>query len=320
MKKFIFILVLISTISAAYSQYPPCMPYRGYTFCTEQLSEFPPYSTDMPYEVLIGYIALDTVGYYGTLNDLHQFFGRQTTYNDTLKTIMKYYYHTVDYNPVLYHRADLFYDTNMVISPGCIARYIFEAVENYSPAPMLDYVLLRSKIIAHIQVTDTIPVIDTTASGCAAFLYNVKCTIIDTIKGNIIPFCDKDEEDTNTTTTLIPALPDSTLQFIYCPFWTRKVGNSTKYLYDDDGLPWIKEGKEYIIFMDIIIICEEGDESYYTVRPVWPESSTFLMFPIIDNKVYNPGDDFGFGDGLSPSIFKSKLRARIDSIRYYNPQ
>lgn len=46
----------------------------------------------MPYEVLISYLALDSLCTNGKYGDWINFLNNQTTFNDTLKTIYNFYY------------------------------------------------------------------------------------------------------------------------------------------------------------------------------------------------------------------------------------
>jgi hypothetical protein len=96
MKNKLYLLVisaLILTISyKAENQTQDCSSktFIGSYFEIPQALSFPEYELNMPYEVLLGYVALDTVCYYGNMNEFADFLTRQE-YNDTLKTLMKHY-------------------------------------------------------------------------------------------------------------------------------------------------------------------------------------------------------------------------------------
>ena len=326
-KKIIILLVLLSPVFAylnVYGQHPPCKPdYPGLTFSLAYLPSFPLYSTSMPFDVLLGYVAMDTVCNYGSAYEMYYFINRQD-YNDTLKTLMKYLYILKDYDPVLFYRSINFVDTNNYIQPYDIYYEFMKKLVKVSPKSMIDELFCTTDIIAQVRIIDTLSIIDTTAKGGAGKLkIEVTCEIVDTIKGKVVPECKnhihlkKEQLQTGQ-----PAQSGTCLQFIYCPAWSRNGRYNDGYtrygLRDSTGAAWIKPNKEYIVFLDFTPVCWTDTDMYFTIRPEGPNSGTFLMYPIDDNGiVYDPLDDFGFGQGLTASEFKTKLRELINSIRYF---
>lgn len=95
-----FIILLIFSTAALTAQ-PPCKPNsKSYFYEMEHLQSYPPFSTGMPYETLIAYVAADSVCRNSHADYLHDFMKRQNG-NDTLRYIMKYFYWMTDYNPFL---------------------------------------------------------------------------------------------------------------------------------------------------------------------------------------------------------------------------
>lgn len=323
MKKLFWFFLLIIPIFSSYSQYPPCnLNYPGLSFQADHLASFPPYSMYMPYDVLVSYIALDTLSKHGFYPDMKDFLDRQS-YNDTIQTIYKLFYKVVDYDPI---KLFLTMKDNSFIATtpqGLIRDLIIETIPRLSPNPNLDKALLKSFIIAKIYINNIIAIEDSNALNLGKNVQICTAEILDTIKGLTIPIC----KDTTTPNKFIkyqnqkqygPAYPGGCLQFNYCLDWNR--GNDAHHtLRDSLGNPWIKLNKEYIVFLNFTIECEDSSGVYYCVRPSWPESFTFLMFPVENGFVYDPKNEFGFGLNLTANEFISKLRSRINEIRYFIP-
>ena len=317
---FFFLCILSSTV---YAQDTSCVGnYPGLVFRTEKISQFPPYSMHMPYEVLIGYIALDTVCYNVWWNELEDFINRQT-YNDTLRYMMKHYYYTLDYDPILFEKTIWYQDSTFKTPPQVFPDLIYNQANKVSDHPFLDYALLRSSYIMHVLVNDTLNITNTNEEDNSAgrFIVIVTTQIVDTIKGKIIPECIPRVGHTfNNGRKEIPRIqiaePGDCFQFHYCPEWQRG-GPLGPSLHDDNGLPWIKTGQEYIVFLDIGERCLDSNYVNYQVRSTGHDSYTFLMYPIIDGKVYDPQNEFGFGTSLTPDEFKNALRQRISEIKNY---
>lgn len=292
---FVFIALLIflniNAKSANYCQYQSL-----------RIQEIPILTTDMNYETLIGYIAFDSLIYHSNDDDLEDILSGPTL-NDTMKTIMKYYYNMMDYNPVLFHQSMSFYDS-LVHVPGCriINTYVQDAIEKNAEQLTLDKSLLRAAYIFHIAVLDTIIKYDTTSMGAGKQIINVSATILDTIKGRYFPKINPN---------------DSNIEFSYSPYWTRTMSDGKKKkLRYDSGDEWIAPGNEYIVFLEIGSLGKDSTHFNYTIRPVGPWSGTFLMYPVINNLIFDPADDFKFGP-CAPGEFKIKLRNRITEIKKY---
>jgi hypothetical protein len=321
MKKvlFTFFLVLF-TVPKLTSQTIPCdtsYPYLAYEF--DYLKQYPPYSLDMPYDVLLAYVALDSISYYSNAYAAKLFLDRQT-FNDTLKTIMKYYYKMVDFDPVRYQESRIYNDPNIhSISIGMsLERYIESTVKEISPFSKIDYPLIRSNYILHVKVKGIIDESDSSRPFPISSFYQIKCQILDTIKGKRIPLMhfpanqggiiNNSKSNNNNNSIQQPFLPDSS--FDYTPGWSGG-------LWNDDGTPLLKIGGEYIVFLDGFVICYNTEKSYFEFRPAWPEYPSFLFFAIKNGNINDPSDSFGFGKNISVIEWKNKLRQRINEILNY---
>jgi len=274
----------------------------------------------MPYDVLIAYVALDTLSRNGNLNDIREFLKRQS-YNDTIKYIYKYYYKVVDYDPIKFFLSMKYYGVLVTTPQTLIENEIIETVKRVSPNVSLDYALLKSSIIAKIHVIDTNSIIDTNAKYQGKYIQIVNSLILDTIKGKVTPTCktveqikiDSDYKNKYTKTLSVQA---DCLQFNYCLDWTRG-GTYGPTLRDNLGNPWIKPNQDYIVFLSLVLECDDSTGVYYCLRPTWPESYTFRMYPINNGIVYDPKNEFGFGLSISSEEFIEKLKIRIEQIKNF---
>ncbi len=309
-----FITIIILLPSVSFSQKPRCDSlYMNLTFRTIRLKRVPPLSFYMPYEVMKGYIALDSISRNMDNNSFRDFLNRQTYYNDTIKNILKYMYLLNDYNPILFYTMG--YDSNYKL---WVARAEYDFIVHIQQFKQVslsnDLTIAEAGIIAHIIVTDTV------RRACGSIFTDideiVTCTIIDTIKGKVIPSC-KDISIPNSVDdyrdpvpNIQPANPGSCLQFTYMV----QNGNEP-VLVDENGEPWIKKNREYIVFLYVAGNCRYQDSLYYDCSPAqWNGAKNYNLYPIENGIVQDPDDNFGIGTGLTVAEFKAKLRERIDKI------
>ena len=86
---------------------------------------------------------------------------------------------------------------------------------------------------------------------------------------------------------------------------------------DSTGKQLTKKNLEYIVFLRPVIICWDTLYSYYEFWPYNSGSMCYSMYPIIDGIVQDPDNDFGFGTGLTVSVFITDLRNKINTIINY---
>jgi hypothetical protein len=329
MKKILLIALVLSLnfllINKSFSQGFPGNPdYVGLSFSIDTLSQFPPYSLSMPYNVLLGYVAMDSICSYGYPPDVWSFLDRQTD-GDTLRHIMRHYYATIDWDPVRYFLARLSEQHFKDISPSQLQSRLLNNIKRAVPSPnkLLDYSLCQSHFIAHIKVLDTLTVIDTSAEPLGTVIKIVTAEIVDTIKGHYVPSCrDKSNILVSNTTNNIASIdigsiyanadppiqhadPGKCFQFHYCPDW----------LYY--GQPILNKDSEYIVFLNFLYLGNSNGKIYYEFRSVGADSYEFLMYPINNGIVYDPKNEMGFGLNLTVDQFKAAIRNRISYIVNY---
>lgn len=319
-----FVVLSLSLPVNVKSQGPPCFPdWEGSYFYKPYHQDEPPLSTDMPLDVLIGYIAFDSVSTHGNSRQVLDFIHRQT-YNDTLKKIMRYWYKMVDWDCFRFESyiyARLYKEDK--IATSMILREVSRQVKLNSPTRFLDITLLRSDVIAHIRVIDT-TYYSNEDVGIAKDCYSVRAVILDTIKGRILPACNSYVRiSPKKRGTSLGPLPQSCIAFNYCINWLKGgwedvyIPDTSRFLLDEQGLPWIKTGKEYIVFLRARIVCDSTG-IYFSFLPIGENFSySFSMLPIEDGKVIDAVNEFGFGYSVPVDEFKFALRQKIFEIENY---
>jgi hypothetical protein len=290
----------------------------------------PPLNSGMPVNVMIGYIVGDSTARGLYLYQQDQLFSN-LTYSDTLKYALKYMYEMVDYDPIRFFLwgSYLPVPTMYPASPAVLHNRLIESARKVYPDKQRTAMLSAADVIAHIKINSIASKIDTTAVHARSAVA-VTATVIEPIKGRRIPRCSidsqtKGEESRSLTSALIsaegdePATTGACLQFEYRLEWPRLnhtmvQTNLDSTLVDSDGKQWIQRNTEYIVFLRFQGLDRDGKYKYAALVPLAWFGSTCSMYPIINGKVYDPYDDFGFGAGLTPEQFKSALRDKIHAI------
>ncbi len=180
-----------------------------------------PLSIYMPYDVLLGYVALDSVlrwtavrvpserdtnvrywmGDRQRIGQVLDFLRRRVQWDDTLRKLVRSVYAMSEYDAILYESTMMMnppfegYWPPSFLLPVTYREWILAGVssanrEQPRPIRLRDMILLRSHYIAHIKVVDTVhfhplgyrsPLIDYVL---------VTAEVIDLIKGRVLPPCD----------------------------------------------------------------------------------------------------------------------------------
>jgi len=147
----------------------------------------------------------------------------------------------------------------------------------------------------------------------------VFCTIIDTIKGKVLPsFKNVDTVDPKDYDDPEPrlqrAIPGVKFQFTY---WLDNLRMCPDFrpLIDSLGVPWTTSGNEYVVFLFPVLVCGDTTTLYYTLWPfIGDGSCVYNMFPVKDGLIYNPLHEYGVPDQSPVFLFKKRLRDLIDDI------
>lgn len=185
----ILILTLLSvcTSNAQYSETPPpCLPrYSAPTYEFAHQTVSPPLYPSTPIDVILGYLALDSVCHLATRLQARNFI-ENLTYDDTLKTIMKYWYKVVDNNPLDYLSYTSNIDSTFRNLPGHITGMLNKTIYSVSPHKIEDLFLCQSTHIYKGVVIDSIVKVDSMGGDMqnVSMLYTF---VIDTLKGQHFP-------------------------------------------------------------------------------------------------------------------------------------
>jgi hypothetical protein len=329
--RFLIALVALLMLSPSFlkSQFPPCDPdLKSQTFSVDTIQSIPPYSLNMPYDVLLAYIALDSVCNHAPKNAYQEFI-RNQTYNDTLRYIMRYYFKAMDYDPILFKQYLYQADVDS-INPSHVRSDVTKMISYNSPTPFTHRIILNAYYIAHVSITDTIRLVDTSAMSSKNGII-VTTDVLDLIKGQRLPNCtdynypykyDVLDKSDNPHPASFEELPDSCLQFYYCLEWYRGVSGDridagALTAVDSNGDPWIKKDKEYIVFLKLIYNCTYNGKYYLSTFPLTSASETLTMYPIENGMVQDPGNEFGLGASVPVATFKNELNNLINEIVTY---
>lgn len=306
---------------------PPCMPsYHTLVFSNSFQMNTLPLTSDMPLDVMASYIVGDSIQKTVSVGWLDAFFKRRT-WDDSLKKAIRYDYTMNDYDPVRF----FYYGRTGSLSIYQMARdylhkKILGMVDAVSPKQYLDNMLVGSGIIAYVKTTDVTLAYDPYA-GWAKSGKVVTTSILDPIKGNLIPDCINTSPPTKpapnslqTATNKHIATVGSCLQFKYVTEWfTNKVTGGDVYtsIPLDTNLE-AHVNKEYVVFLDVVDLCHQNYYNYYSIFPVrqGDRFRTVAMFPVKNGMVTHI-EDFGYGSTLPVGEFIARLRVRINEIKNF---
>jgi hypothetical protein len=269
----------------------------------------------MPLEILMSYIYLDSlVRSVNVMDDSWQQMVARLGYSDTLKQYMKYLYKLTDYDPVNFHNY-LFYGPvfagyyKNTDRGGVVNDLLARAGTVISDSGGLLAALTKVDVIVHVYVNDTEQVWYTGGEAIHAH-----CSIIDPIKGQILPSCNSDfrrASGAKSKGTL--AVKGDCFEFEYGRPGESRIQEQGMYT-SKRAVPWVTPGNEYVIFASYQSRGGDSTGRYFTCMPILDGSTVLGMYPIRNGLVYDPQDDFHYGTGLTPDAFKAKLRSSIYTI------
>lgn len=304
---------------------PPCWQHHvSVVFPFPRLQSNLPLETGMPYDVMLAYVFYDSLARRIKEPAVAALYDN-LTYSDTLRYAMKYCYKMMDYNPVLFEQFRRYNDSRRrsALDRSEVFYKLYKKVEKTSPSPFVETLLCQSSIIAHIRVTDTISLVD--ESNTTPFVIpTVAATILDTIKGRILPPCLNfyPTEKPHDNVPLPFVNSNACLQFSYMLDWQRiPFGSNIVYsgetMVDANGVPWVQKDKEYIVFLNFGAACSDSLYTYHDLGIFGIRSSSNNIYRIVDGKVLDSDNDFGLGTTPTVETFKNTLRQKIYAITHF---
>jgi hypothetical protein len=297
-------------------------------------SNYPPLQTDMPYDVLVGYIYFDSL-----VRSLNVPSGQMDSVVnsigwDTLKYALKYLYEMSAFDPVAFDQ--LLGGDNGTAYQYSSAAFTLQTILNHATflGHRLDAELIGTTAIFDVMVNDTATMVDSTIPSLNK-LETVYCTILDTIKGQNFPTCDNiykakkiPIKTLNSKSRNTPQnVPGDCIAFEDYLWWQQNIKNPefqfsrTTLNNSLDGQPWIKSEHEYIVFLnfnDLGVDTSLGYKaSWVSISSGLSNSTEMGAYPVQSGIVYDPNNDFGFGTGLTVAAFKAALRSKIQTIETY---
>ena len=322
---FYLLAIILSSYFISFAQNPPCRESTvRLTFKTNNLDHVLPLSLDMPEDVIRSYLWIDSMCKNSNYNYYKNFIKSSNLFDDSLKQIIKYFYQFWDYDQIRAKLTSIYSDynpshiepTKPPIQISNLDFLLSDRLKELNGPPFDILSLMKSGLIVHIMVDSTIK---RYLSEVDRDELIVSCTIIDTIKGKVIPtFKNTDIVDSKNYNDPIPrtqkALPGSKFQFSYWLDQLRYCPDS-RPLFDSAGIPWTTSGNEYIVFLFPIGVCGDSTDIYYTLWPFMGIGScVYNMFPIKNGLIYNPLNEFGIPDQSSVISFKKRIRDLINDI------
>jgi len=301
------------------SQEEICLPCdstaKGYYYSYPSLNIFnvPELQSNMPSDVIIGYIIADSVLRNVTPIDFWEFI--QTLGDgDTLNYILKYMYLMADHDPVRYSK---YLSTQPYPRKGALGY------ENHLLQRTSQLSTMRKKLrvitpeyILHVRVNETVTTEIPEGLRCKK-LIAAHSTVVETIKGQVLPTMGMHYRLNSPAGIVAPITPSpSNFVFEYCPYWPREWDGGTKYGIGTDSDPWVKPNYEYIVFTKFAGHCGDENITYSAMFPVGGTLS-FGMYPIIEGNVIDEGNAWGWGEVVPVDVFKENLRQFINAIKYY---
>lgn len=260
---------------------------QGFDSQFQKLKQIPPITTDMPYDVMMSYIAIDSFARTEFFNDipLNRWLDEGKS-NDTIKSVVKYLYLINNYDPVrlcqyMNNTSRKTYLTNIQYLINT-ENTLLERVLKNSP----DKLALNDLNIAHYYLRIKINKIDKAPwkNHENEFFYSVNADVIDTLKGKVFKHCTDNlsfSSDANSNSH------KSSICFHYVSGQYSLDGNRIidPSLLDESGNLTLRPGQELIVSLMYGNYKWDYEHDYFGLM-------LLTAFPIMNEKVYDPGHEW----------------------------
>lgn len=352
----LFVMLGTETTKAVTYGYLPNWPgYRGFYYCLD-MADYPTLLlSNMPYKVLQGYIiadsALRTMPSVTYLDDPIE---KLNILSDTAEYIYKYWYYMNEYDPLrfyafLHRKCPECKNNANILHSDLQGRVYIYPKTLYSMISYILHVYVNNTV--HIDTTsidtlqsytpvitgtDTTYIIDTVVEGSGKSEVIAFCRVLDTLKGGAFPSLTNAifnngsmGDNISATASSTYSIPNQTdIVFSYIEQWSK--GENTDYrwpqdyIFDANGGPWVKPGREYIVFLGFLGIDAVGSwdpvgsvhKQYYCIIPYHGVGS-YNMYPVENGNVIDVENALGFGTSVPIEVFKQNIRNKINEIKNY---
>ena len=316
-------LVAVVTVKAVvYEPLPNRPEARGFYYCLD-MADYPNLlQSNMPYEVMVGYIVADSAirampsitRFYNPIEELNLF-------SDTAEYIYKYWYLMNEYDPVRFYS---FLGKKYPVAKNKPRELYSDISNRMHRNPKFKYVV--SDYILHIYVNNTVH-IDTANTKIHYHDWSktiAYCKVLDTLKGGVFPSLENAifyNGENSIIGKIIPQEQETDIVFSYIDQWQRW---PDKPLFDSNSEYWIKPEREYIVFLQFFGIDAIGSwdpigsihKQYYSLIP-YPLRGSRSMYPIENGNVIDEKNALGFGTVIPVDVFKQNIRDKINEIKNY---
>ena len=279
------------------------------------LDHVPPMHTDMSYDCMIGYIAMDSIARNANVGEIYDRAATATT--DSLKVAARFMYAVSDYSALLFRSyATAIWDSadnQRYMSQPANSYYatLHEVLKRKNEIGRNFCLLLQANYIYKVIIDSVVTGTDTTYDKPMEWA-NVSCTIIERIKGVYSP--DNCHLGNPAPRTNIEGQTDECLLFGYpSNFKTGPVADEENNS-NEIGEYWLLEkGEEYIVFLEHLRI----EESIDMITAVSELEATGGLFRINNGIVEDVSGVFGIGTSPTENEFMNKLYGDINIIKHW---
>jgi len=334
--KLLFVCAMLALSVASYNVeaqevVPPAQPspcsalFPGYYFTGQYYPTKPVLFSNMPLEILIGYIIMDSIMAHGreafpTAKNQEDFIKSLTRNGDTLNYALKYLYRMADYNPFLYYNFLTSYQAGKQQPMTLLPKLLDQVRKEYGIATQQ---VMKAEYILHLRVNEVERfAYESDNPGDSTKLVYVYSQVLDRIKGQVLPdmssvieVFEQDSAGTKVRRYTPATIPTNTnFIYVYNPSWRVSSGGSSTNIGGQEEV-----GKEFIVFSFYAGACINSSTGYqyYINRPT-ALGMTGGLFRIIDGEVRDSKNEFGWGIRVPLATFKQNLQALIDSIKNYD--
>jgi len=246
------------------------------------IRNIPPINTGMPFDILLSYIYLDSLLKYSNNHTLDSMLNTINYSNDTLKYALKYLYRLVDYYPVIFNqyanevnfyqnrgqrKIKIIGDNGDTLSPT-VGPYSVNLIKLRSKieekfkdvflgqSKLAYYSMFLADYILRVHIINIDSMLCKNVSS-TYYRYNVTASIIDTLKGKIIPVVYQNSQ-TKKKFDKITSL-DYLFNFQFTPYdYSMLYVTDTEPLYSNQDTSFsdswkfrMKAGQEAIVFITL---------------------------------------------------------------------
>jgi len=342
----LFVGILLCTISV-FSQnedgvrnldfLPNNPPFSAFHTGVPIIRSIPPLSMSMSYNVMLGYIAMDSLGRFYNDSAFRAVRGKSLyteleelkPSDDTLHTFWKYWYQMMDFDPIRFQQYlnEQYLTQNNKYS----FRFTYDVAYLMGKSHKLNHPLrkriaaaLIPDFILKVQVVgiDSMKApIDSYGDVTKYKFYNIKCLVLDTLKGKIIP--KKCESNNLIIKTEQTASNSCYFHFVISTNsypQTRLSSHSLIYFPKIDSLIFDKEreimrvhnGQELIIFVDCGNSLYTKTEDYFQIHTNTRASNGVL--PIVNGMVSDVNKIWSDSTWISYETFKERYNEAVEII------